>query len=83
VAGQQAVVDGAPVEREAHVRAAVLDRPRPLAVPEHHDGQVTGLAHELTRPPELVGGPQGDGVAIHGPDCKTSTVVEVNGSRRP
>jgi hypothetical protein len=56
VAGHETGVDGALVQREAHVGAPVLDRERPPVVPEHHDRQVGDLGDELPGLAELVGG---------------------------
>ena len=39
VTGEQAGLDRSPVQREAEVRAAVLDRPGPSLVPQDHDRQ--------------------------------------------
>ena len=46
VAGDEAALDGAAVEREAHVRAAVVERVRVAVAPEHTDRLGAGLAGE-------------------------------------
>ena len=53
VAGDEPVLDRAPVEGEAHVRAAVVDRPRPAVVPEHHDGDRAQLRAQPAGVPQL------------------------------
>ena len=53
VAGDQAAFDGAAVEREAHVRAAVLDREDVVAVREHDDGERPDLREQLAPLAEL------------------------------
>src|SRR6185295_14148364 len=49
VAGDKARLDGALVEREAHVGAAVLDRPGAVLAPEDDDRQVADLGQQPTR----------------------------------
>ena len=48
VAGDQARLDGALVEREAHVGAAVLDRPGAVLTPEDDDREVADLGQQPT-----------------------------------
>ena len=54
VAGHEPGLDGPLVQREAHVRAAVLDRPGAVVVPEHHDRQRADLGQQATFLAQLV-----------------------------
>ena len=53
VTREQSRLDRALVEREPHVRAAVLDRPRAVVVPEHDHGDRADLGEELALTPEV------------------------------
>ncbi len=54
VAGDQAGLDGALVEREAHVGAAVLDRPGAALTPEDDDREIADLRQQPTGGAELL-----------------------------
>ena len=65
VARHQAALDRAPVEREPHVRAAVVEGERCTVAPEDADGLGTGLARQATGPLQLVERSDRDAV-VHG-----------------
>ena len=67
VARDEPGLDRALVQREAEVRAAVLDRERRAVVPEHDDRQGADLGEQLARPPARSASDPGRGprVAIH------------------
>ena len=44
--GQDAVRDAAPVEREAHMRAAIVEREHASAVVDHQDRRMPAMHHE-------------------------------------
>ena len=54
VAGHQAALDRAAVQREAHVGAAVVERERRPVAPEDADRLGAGLAGQAARPAQLV-----------------------------
>ena len=62
VARQQAALDGPTVQREAHVRAPVVDRERPAIAPEDTDRLGAGLPGEAPRLLQLVQRPDGDAI---------------------
>ena len=56
VAGQKAVLDGPPVERETHMRAAVVHGERLAVGPEHADGLGADLAGQAALRLQLIEG---------------------------
>ena len=95
VAGEQAVVDGAPVQRETHVRAAVVDRVGAALGPEHADRLRPELGRQLSLGHQLVAAAHADTVlAVHGDSSgfrlpwqlswegTTSSALEVKEGRR-
>ena len=66
VAGEQAGLDRALVEREAEVGAAVLDGPRPALVPQHHHRHGADLGEEAPVAFELGGRSGPDPLVVDG-----------------
>ena len=64
VAGEQAGLDGALVEGEAEVRAAVLDGPRPALVPDHHHRDRAELREKAPVALQLDGGAGVDALVV-------------------
>jgi hypothetical protein len=69
VARHQPVPHGAPVQREPHVRAPIVDRPRPVVVPEDDHRHAAHLREQLAGLGQLG--------QRSGPDPHVTNVIEV------